>query len=114
MASAAEAVVRRQFDTYNAHDLEGFLATFAPDVEMRTLPRNEIFLSGHEDVRKFYREKRFNLQALRAELVNSIVMGDTVIYHERLRGLEPGKVVETVAIYGVSGGLIQRVWFIRP
>ena len=113
MTGTAEAVALRQFDTYNAHDVDGFMATMAPDVELRVLPEREPFLSGHDAVRKYYQENRFVLPDLRAELINSIVLGDTVIYHERLIGLRPEGPVETVAIYQVEDGLIRQVWFVR-
>ena len=113
MPEPAEAVVQRQFETYNAHDLEGFMATFAPDVAMRLLPDNVLLLSGHDEVRHFYATQRFNLPDLQARLINRLVMGNTVIDHEELIGLEPHRVVEAMAIYDVVNGLIHRVWFIR-
>lgn len=38
MTLTADTVVQRQFDCYNAHDLDGFMATFAADVEREALP----------------------------------------------------------------------------
>jgi len=36
--SPAEALVQRQLEAYNAHDLEGFIATYAPGIEIFDLP----------------------------------------------------------------------------
>lgn len=91
----------------------GFMATFAPDVEMRRLPEQTPFLAGVDAVRRYYRAHRFNRAGLQAILLNRMVMGDTVIDHEQLMGLEPDQVIEAIAIYQVTQGLIQRVWFIR-
>ena len=113
MVESAEAVVQRQFETYNAHDLEGFMDTFADDVDMRLLPDNELFLSGSDAVRHYYQHHRFNLPDLQAQLLHRMVAGDTVIDHERLIGLEPHRTVEAMAIYRVVEGRIQNVWFIR-
>ena len=113
MAEVAETVIQRQFEAYNAHDIEGFMATFARDVEMWLWPENQLLLSGYDEVRQYYQHHRFNLADLQARLVNRIAMGDTVIDHEQLIGLEPDRVVEAIAIYEVAYGLIQKVWFIR-
>ena len=113
MSDSPEAVVRRQFETYNAHDIDAYIACFAPGIEMRTFPDNALLLKGHDQVRAFYTEKRFNIPSLRAELLGQLVFGDFVVYHETLIDLEPGKHHVAIAIHEVKDGLIQRMWFIR-
>ena len=56
-------------------------------------------------------DQRFNLPALHAELVNRIVIGSTVIDHERVRGIRPQS-FEVAACYRVVDGLIRTVWFL--
>ena len=41
---------------------------------------------------------------------NRMVSGNTVVDHERITGLQPG-VLEAIAVYQVSDGLIRAVWF---
>lgn len=108
------AVVKRQFETYNRHDIDAYMGCFSPDIEMFILGEAAPFLSGHAAVRAFYRDKRFNIPRLTAELLNEIVMGDTVVYLEKLIGLTPGQEVTAIAIHQVEGGLIRRMWFVRP
>jgi hypothetical protein len=112
MTSDPETVVQRQFDAYNAKDMEAFLATYAPAVEMRDLPSNDLLRSGHDELRAFY-ETRFSNANLRAELVARSVLGNMVVDTERLTGFDDGRVLEIVAINEVRDGLIQRCWFVH-
>ena len=111
MTPSAESIVQRQFESYNAHDLDGFMETFAP--EMWLLPEQAPLLAGKDEVRRYYREHRFNHAGLQAILLNRMIMGDTVIDHEQLIGLEIDHVIEAIAIYRIVDGLIQHVCFIR-
>ena len=52
MPDAPDVVVQRQFDTYNAHDIDGFLATFSPTVEMRSFPSNELLRSEPDEANR--------------------------------------------------------------
>jgi hypothetical protein len=113
MSDSAASVVRRQFDTYNAHEIDAYMACFAHTIEMRTFPDDALLLKGHDQVRAFYTTKRFNIPSLRAELLGQLVFGDFVIYHEKLIGLDPGTAPVAIAIHEVKNGLIQRMWFIR-
>lgn len=113
MSDSPEAVVWRQFETYNAHDIDAYMTCFAPDIEMRTFPDDALLLKGHDQVRAFYTTKRFNIPALRAELLGKLVVGDFVVYHEKLVGLDPGKDHVAIAIHEVKDALIRRMWFIR-
>ena len=86
MTSDPETVVQRQFDAYNAKDMEAFLATYAPAVEMRDLPSDDLLRS---------------------------VLGNMVVDTERLTGFDDGRVFGIVAIDEVRDGLIRRYWFIH-
>lgn len=114
MRETPAAVVKRQFETYNRQDLDAYMDCFSPDIEMFVFGEAVPFLSGHAAVRAFYRDKRFKIPGLRAELLNEIVLGDTVVYLETLIGLTPGGEVTAIAIHQVEAGRIRRMWFIRP
>lgn len=117
MSSAAEVLAQRQLDAYNGHDLEAFVACYAPGVEVRTFPgEGPPDFAGHEAIRARY-GPMFEQGTIHAELLNRITIGDTAIDHERVTGLarqgEEERVVFAVAIYEVKDDLIQKVWFIR-
>ena len=113
MSRDPSAVVRRQFDAYNAHDIDAYMDCFAPDIEMYVLGETAPFLKGHAAVRDFYATKRFNIPALRAVLHDEIAHADTVVYRESLVDLVPGETQTAVAIHTVKGGKIHRMWFAR-
>ena len=102
--------MQRQLEAYNARDLERFVAQYTEDVRVFRPPAAEPVLSGKQAFAKHYADNRFILPNLHAEVVNRIVSGNTVVDHERITGLQPG-VVEAIAVYAVSDGLIHTVWF---
>lgn len=114
MSMGAVSLVERQLDAYNAHDLVAFIGCYAEDVKIFRLPAKEPAMAGRLALAQFYATQRFNLPELHADIVNRIVLGNKVIDHEAIRGLNPGEVVEVVAVYEIAEGLISTVWFHYP
>jgi len=110
--NSAEEVVRKQIDAYNARDMDAFLATFADEVEIFGFP-NTPSAKGKEEMRKRY-TVRFSDTILHCIIVKRIVMGNTVIDHERVRVTLPEGpgVMEAIAMYEVHDGKIAKVTFI--
>lgn len=106
-------IVDRQVAAYNSHDLEAFAACYSDDVEMFRAPNAEPVVSGKTELKEFYGSNRFMAPALKAEVLNRIVLGNKVIDHERITGLPQGT-FEVVMAYEVREGLIQRTWSIWP
>ena len=105
-------IVQRQVDAYNAHDLERFVATYAESVRVFRMPATEPTISGKTQFTDVYRA-RLSTPGLHAEILSRIVLGNKVIDHERVRGIaaEP---LEALAVYELSHGLIENVWFFYP
>lgn len=103
-------VVQRQFNAYNAHDLEAFLACYAEDVKIYDFP-DQLRSTGLAEMRKNYGSFFAASPKLHAELVNRIVAGPVVIDHERVTGMSGGRTAEGAAIYEVKDGLIRTVRF---
>lgn len=115
-AAPPEAVVQRQLEAYNAHDMEALLATYAPDAKQYAYP-GELLASGHAEIRARM-AVRFAEPNLHAKLLGRTVLitadGATVIDHEtvtRSFPAGPGE-LDMVAIYEVAGGLIRAGRFI--
>lgn len=102
-----EAVVQKQLDAYNAHDVDALLATYAPDAKQFEHP-GKLLADGHAQIRERM-AGRFQDKRLHARLIRRVVMGDVVIDHEdvaRTLPEGPGR-VDLVAIYQVRDGHIQ-------
>ena len=106
-------LVQRQVDAYNRHDLDAFAAAYSDSVQIYRMPSTEPALAGKAQLAKFYAENRFNLPRLHAEILSRMVLGNKVIDHERITGLQ-AEAIEAVAVYEVVDGVIQRVWFFYP
>jgi hypothetical protein len=103
--------VQLQFEAYNARDLPRFLSAFSEDISSFRLPDMTPLLAGKAAYGDFYAKERFVHAGLRAELVNRIALGNTVIDHELIYGLadEP---IETAIMFVIRDGLIAQVFAI--
>ena len=106
---SAVAAVQRQLEAYNARDLGRFLAEFADDVRVYRPPAAEPAISGKSAFAAFYATERFNRPALRAEVLSRMVLGNSVVDHERITGVrdEP---FEVIVAYRVVDGRIAALW----
>ncbi|SMQ64149.1 hypothetical protein SAMN06295905_0925 [Devosia lucknowensis] len=103
--------VELQFDAYNERNLARFLSVFADSVKSYRLPDMALVLDGKAASGAHYANNRFVHAGLRAELVNRMVVGNTVIDHELIHGLGP-EPMETAVMFEVADGLIQKVFAI--
>ena len=74
------------------------------------LPAPQPVITSRTELAEFYRTQRCNLPALRAELLNRMLIGNVVIDHERVHGVRD-RPFEVAASYRVVDGLIQAAWF---
>lgn len=111
--SPEAALVQRQLDAYNAHDLEAFIATYSPEIEIFDIANAAApQMTGLEGMRAVYGEMFASMPDLRCDLGNRIADGAFVIDHEICHMGAPGDPPErAIAIYQVEDGLIRRVWF---
>ena len=113
MSSAFDpaAFAQRQFDAYNARDLDRFVAQYTDDVVLYRLPAAAPILVGKAALSEHYRMNRFNLPGLHAELVQRMVFGNKVIDQERVHGVGP-QPLEVAVIFEVTAAGISKVWFV--
>ena len=104
--SGAEAVVERQVEAFNAHDLDGFCACYSDDVVVIDGDGNYM-LRGMKAFREHYR-KQFEGDAS-GEIVGRLSAGSWVVDHEIAR--LAGQTLEGLVAYRVRGELIDRVHF---
>ncbi len=107
------AVVQRQLDAYNAHDVDALLAAYAEDAQHFDHP-DKLLASGAAQLRERF-TARFQDARLHAKLLHRSVLGDVVADHEEVTCTfpeGPGRIA-LLAIYEVRAGRIARAWFIR-
>ncbi|WP_255992079.1 nuclear transport factor 2 family protein [Chitinolyticbacter albus] len=107
-----EMVVQRQLDAYNAHDLAGWLATYAQDAVQYQFP-DTVLASGIDAIAD-RAASRFAEPNLHAALKHRTVCGNVVIDSEdviRTFPEGPGRMA-MVAIYQVVEGRIKTASFV--
>jgi hypothetical protein len=102
-------IIDRQTDAYNARDLAGFAAFYADSIRIYRMPGTEPVISGKTQLLNEYKT-RFRAPMLHADIISRISLGNKVIDHERVSGIL-ALPIEGVAVYEVTQGLIQNVWF---
>jgi hypothetical protein len=107
-----EALVQRQVEAYNAHNLDAFVACYGAAIEFRTLDGKVNPEKGLAPLRKGYEDLFGRFPKLRVTVLKRILQGSFVIDQERAEGMGPQPVTVT-AIYEISEGKIVRVWFIE-
>lgn len=111
VAETPFALVQRQLNAYNGHNLEAFLEPYADDVEIYQFPA-KMEMKGKEQMRKAY-DFITKTPGLHCQLQNRIIQGNTVIDHERVVWGQGSAPVEAVAIYEIKNGKIAKVFFIN-
>ncbi len=103
-------LAQQQLNGYNLGDIEAFLAPYADDVKVYGFPGN-LRYTGKEIMRERYAALFERTPELHCELVNRMVMGNTVIDQESVtgRGDTP---VQAIAIYKIVAGKIAEVYFV--
>jgi hypothetical protein len=83
-ALSPAATVQRQIERFNAHDLEGYLALFAEDLQVAELPASEWGTRNKAWLRGVYAERFRATPDLRASTEAQMVSGTFVIETERI------------------------------
>src|SRR5438128_2107641 len=111
-STSPEAVVRRQLEAFNAHDVQALMATYAEDAQQFEYP-DTLLASGAAQLRARF-EMRFQEPNLRARLIDRTVLGQVVMDHEEVTRTFPegAGTIELVAIYEVRNGKIAAARFI--
>jgi hypothetical protein len=106
-------VVQAQVEAYNRHDLDAFVATYAPDAELRALPVDSAPTIGQAAMRQAYAFLQKVPQDFGVDITERMASGCFVIYHEFIRATSSRPAQDGgVVIYQVEDRLIRRVWFV--
>jgi hypothetical protein len=108
-----EAIAQAQLDAYNAQDLDAYCGFFTDDIVVADL-NGPVTSQGNAAYRERYAGAFAKFPNNKAELLNRMVVGQTVIDHERVdRGDGATPTFEVAAIYSFRDGKIARVDFAK-
>jgi len=110
-----EDVVQRQVNAYNARDTAAFAATYAPGVQIRTLPETPVKVDSRDKLFTSY-DGMFKARPDSAvQITSRMVDGPFVMDQEKIvhRWDATKARFAGTAIYEVRDGLIQTVWFLK-
>ena len=106
------AVAQAQLDAYNAQDLDAYCGFFTDDVVVADF-NGAVTGEGMDAYRTRYAGAFAQFPQNRADLLGRMVIGHTVIDHERVSRGPDGPVFDVAAIYAFRGDRICRIDFIR-
>ncbi len=106
-----EVLVQQQLVAYNARNIDAFLAPYSDSVELYDYP-GKLAGKGKAQMRTMYEGMFKQVTQLHCELVNRMVLGNTIIDYESVSGFG-SKPVKAIAIYTIANGKIQRVEFMQ-
>jgi hypothetical protein len=109
---APEALIQKQVDAYNAHDLDAFAACYAEAIEFRTMDGKVNPEKGVAALKKGYEDIFKRFPKVKVKILKRICQGAFVMDQEQAEGMGPNPVTVT-AIYETAQGKIIRVWFIE-
>lgn len=112
LAPTPVVLVQEQVNAYNARNIEAFLAPYTDSIAIYDQASGKLLMQGKEQMRKRYAGIFEKATELHCQVVNRIVMGNTIIDHERITGMGENP-IEAVAVYTVANGKIVKVSFIR-
>ena len=105
-------VVNRQLEVYNAHDIDGYCALFAPGAIISDLVTGQMICNGLAEIRGAYTKRFAENPQLRCTVHQRIEGPTHAIDKETVTGLGTGP-LHIMAIYEVREGLIRSLKFIR-
>lgn len=98
-------VVDRVLEALNAHDLEAFMACYAPEATIED-GYDRVVARGHDELKARYGPMFEAAPDVRVEALSRVVVGAFVVQDERVTGR--GADERHVAVYLVDEGLIAR------
>jgi uncharacterized protein (TIGR02246 family) len=106
------AIAEQMIAHYNAQDADAYVALMSDDAVEATY-RGAVLRDGKEGVRSGLKSMFAEFPENRAEIVERRVLGDHVVFLERVRRSASSDPFDVLAIYSFAGETCSRVEFIR-
>jgi uncharacterized protein (TIGR02246 family) len=105
-------IAQKQLAAYNAQDLDTYVSCFAEDCVVAGLNGTPTETS-RSAIRARYAKAFEAFPENKAELINRVAVGNTVVDHELVIRKPGGEQFEIIAIYSFKDELISRVDFAK-
>jgi hypothetical protein len=112
VVASPEEVVRAYTEAANRHDLESFLALYAPDIRKFRFP-GELASAGIEHNRAVYSKSFPAAPNLKVEILELFAVADKVVVHDRVTGRPDGKTADEITVYQVQDGRITNIVYVE-
>ena len=106
------ATAEQMIAYYNAQDLDGYLSLMTADAQEASY-RGAVLRDGHDGIRAGLSATFAEFPENRAEIIERQVLGDYVMFLERVWRSAAGEPFDVLAIYSFEGGKCSRVEFVR-
>lgn len=106
------AIAERMIAHYNAQDADAYVALMTDDAAEAGY-RGAVVRDGKEGVRSGLKAMFAQFPQNRADIISSMLLGDTVLLHEKVERAPDGEKFEVMSIYSFEGDKVSRVEFIR-
>lgn len=107
-----EQLIDLQLKHYNDHNIDAFVETYSPSVQLYRFQENTLWLKGHTQIREAYL-KFFQNHQPHATILKRMVLGNLVIDKENIASHDNPHFMHAIAIYEVKDNLIQKVWMLK-
>lgn len=106
------ATVLKLLERYNAQDADGYVELMT-DGASEANWRGAVVRDGKEGVRAGLKAMFAEFPENRVEVMQSFVMGEKVVLHEKVFRSSTATPFDVMVIYGFDGPLVDRVEFVR-
>ncbi len=106
-----EMLVQQQVNGYNLRNIDAFVAPYSDTVIIYNT-NGSVLMKGKEEIRTEYTKYFNKVPEVHCEIVNRMVLGNTVVDHERITS-PTRKPSEGIAVYKIEHGKIVTVHFIE-
>jgi len=106
------AIAHAMIERYNAQDADAYVALMTEDACEATY-RGAVLREGREGVCSGLNAMFAQFPQNRAEILQSFVLGETVLLYERVFRSADAEPFEVMSVYSFAGDKVSRVEFIR-
>lgn len=112
MSADRIAIAHEMIAHYNAQDADAYVSLMTDDA-CEAGYRGAVLREGREGVRSGLQAMFAEFPQNRADILNSYMLGDTVVLHEKVARSPESEPFEVMSIYSFADDLVDRVEFIR-